>query len=310
MTWFVHIWTFSLWFFSSFPTVFQNSILIFMKKWHFLGEIVAENADATTFFPFDFLIFFVISNYFSKLNFDLHEKVTFSRRNCCQKCWRDNVFSFWFFWFFSIFHIVERDEETFSTSISLAIFIIFFEGKFLIIGMFVLNVQFFETGAFSVEFLIEMNLLYGAFFSVRVLCTVWVEVKLMIGFFSAEDSSKKHPFPCPCSYRTALTYYVDITAPVRTHILKELADYAADPADKDKLLFMASRTEEGKAAYNDWVIKDCRHVRRKKTFSRHVHISTLKPCNKLQIYQNFFIHQNSHIKRRQEQSACWGKIVE
>ena len=27
-----------------------------------------------------------------------------------------------------------------------------------------------------------------------------------------EDSSKKHPFPCPTTYRTALTYYVEITA--------------------------------------------------------------------------------------------------
>lgn len=27
-----------------------------------------------------------------------------------------------------------------------------------------------------------------------------------------EDSSKKHPFPCPTTYRTALSYYVDITA--------------------------------------------------------------------------------------------------
>jgi NADPH-ferrihemoprotein reductase len=76
----------------------------------------------------------------------------------------------------------------------------------------------------------------------------------------AEDSSKKHPFPCPCSYRTALTYYVDITTPVRTHILKELADYATNPDEKERLKFMASRTDEGKAAYNDWVVKDCRHI--------------------------------------------------
>ena len=27
-----------------------------------------------------------------------------------------------------------------------------------------------------------------------------------------EDSSKKHPFPCPTTYRTALSYYVEITA--------------------------------------------------------------------------------------------------
>ena len=27
-----------------------------------------------------------------------------------------------------------------------------------------------------------------------------------------EDSSKKHPFPCPTTYKTALSYYVEITA--------------------------------------------------------------------------------------------------
>ena len=35
-----------------------------------------------------------------------------------------------------------------------------------------------------------------------------------------EDSSKKHPFPCPTTYRTALSHYVEITALPRTHILK------------------------------------------------------------------------------------------
>lgn len=47
-----------------------------------------------------------------------------------------------------------------------------------------------------------------------------------------EDSSKKHPFPCPCSYRTAFTFYLDITSNPRTHVLKELADYASDEEEK------------------------------------------------------------------------------
>ncbi|OWK11381.1 POR [Cervus elaphus hippelaphus] len=34
-----------------------------------------------------------------------------------------------------------------------------------------------------------------------------------------EESNKKHPFPCPTSYRTALTYYLDITNPPRTNEL-------------------------------------------------------------------------------------------
>lgn len=44
------------------------------------------------------------------------------------------------------------------------------------------------------------------------------------------DSSKKHPFPCPTSYRTALTHYLEITAIPRTHVLKELAEYCSDEA--------------------------------------------------------------------------------
>lgn len=42
------------------------------------------------------------------------------------------------------------------------------------------------------------------------------------------ESSKKHPFPCPTTYRTALTYYIEITALPRTHILKELAEYCSN----------------------------------------------------------------------------------
>lgn len=43
-----------------------------------------------------------------------------------------------------------------------------------------------------------------------------------------QESSKKHPFPCPTSYHTALSHYVEITALPRTHILRELAEYCTD----------------------------------------------------------------------------------
>jgi len=75
-----------------------------------------------------------------------------------------------------------------------------------------------------------------------------------------EESTKKHPFPCPCSYRTALTHYLDITSNPRTHILKELAEYTTDPADKEKLKLMASTTVEGKAAYQKWIIQENRNI--------------------------------------------------
>ena len=43
-----------------------------------------------------------------------------------------------------------------------------------------------------------------------------------------EDSTKKTPFPCPTTYRTALLHYVDIMALPRTHVLKEFAEYTTD----------------------------------------------------------------------------------
>ncbi|CAG9771588.1 unnamed protein product [Ceutorhynchus assimilis] len=75
-----------------------------------------------------------------------------------------------------------------------------------------------------------------------------------------EESSKKHPFPCPSSYRTALTYYLDITQNPRTHVLKELAEYCADPAEKEKLKSMASTSPEGKALYQKWIIEENRNI--------------------------------------------------
>ncbi|KAK7083624.1 hypothetical protein SK128_015040 [Halocaridina rubra] len=75
-----------------------------------------------------------------------------------------------------------------------------------------------------------------------------------------EDSSKKHPFPCPCSYRTALSHYVDVAALPRTHVLKELAEYTADNREKEQLLLMSGTSEAGKAAYHQWIIQDVRTI--------------------------------------------------
>lgn len=61
-----------------------------------------------------------------------------------------------------------------------------------------------------------------------------------------EESNKKHPFPCPTSYRTALTYYLDITNPPRTNVLYELAQYATDSSEQERLRKMASSSAEGK----------------------------------------------------------------
>merc|ERR1719285_644247 len=75
-----------------------------------------------------------------------------------------------------------------------------------------------------------------------------------------EDSTKKHPFPCPTTYRTALSHYVEITALPRTPIIKELAKYTTEPEEKAKLELMCSTTPEGKQEYQTWVVDGCRHV--------------------------------------------------
>nr|QHY21212.1 NADPH cytochrome P450 reductase [Drosophila melanogaster] len=74
------------------------------------------------------------------------------------------------------------------------------------------------------------------------------------------DSSKKHPFPCPITYRTALTHYLEITAIPRTHILKELAEYCTDEKEKELLRSMASISPEGKEKYQSWIQDACRNI--------------------------------------------------
>ncbi|XP_062391923.1 NADPH--cytochrome P450 reductase isoform X1 [Sardina pilchardus] len=75
-----------------------------------------------------------------------------------------------------------------------------------------------------------------------------------------EESNKRHPFPCPCSYRTALTHYLDLSSPPRTNVLYELAPYASDAQEQDMMRKMASASAEGKALYQSWVLAPQRHV--------------------------------------------------
>ncbi|CAH1778037.1 unnamed protein product [Owenia fusiformis] len=74
-----------------------------------------------------------------------------------------------------------------------------------------------------------------------------------------EEASKKHPFPCPTSYRTALSHYLDITHHPRTHVLKELADYANEK-DSAFLKKMATASDEGKELYLSWIVADGRTI--------------------------------------------------
>ena len=75
-----------------------------------------------------------------------------------------------------------------------------------------------------------------------------------------EDATRKNPFPCPTTYWTALTYYVDIMALPRTHVLKELSEYTLDQNDKTKLLLMSETSQEGKNLYSEWIVDKCRNI--------------------------------------------------
>jgi NADPH-ferrihemoprotein reductase len=72
-----------------------------------------------------------------------------------------------------------------------------------------------------------------------------------------QDSNKieKHtlPFPTPCTVRTALERYCDLSGLPRRSDLKQLAHYARDDIDRKALLRMAAK--EGKAEYKDKIVE-------------------------------------------------------
>jgi NADPH-ferrihemoprotein reductase len=69
-------------------------------------------------------------------------------------------------------------------------------------------------------------------------------------------AKKKTPFPSPCTFRTALLHYVDIAAPVHTHVLRELAHYTQDAPTAARLQHLASRA--GAKDYHQYIVHDCR----------------------------------------------------
>ncbi len=69
---------------------------------------------------------------------------------------------------------------------------------------------------------------------------------LIIVLFLSEESNKKHPFPCPTTYRTALLHYVDITSKAKGNILQGLIEYAQDSKEKEFLEKITKNDDEGK----------------------------------------------------------------
>ncbi|KAL6728710.1 hypothetical protein Aduo_010453 [Ancylostoma duodenale] len=75
-----------------------------------------------------------------------------------------------------------------------------------------------------------------------------------------EESSKRNPFPCPCTYRTALTHYVDICAPLKSHVLKAISEYCTDEKEKAHLQLLSTANEEGLKAYSEYIVKERRSI--------------------------------------------------
>lgn len=92
-------------------------------------------------------------------------------------------------------------------------------------------------------------------------CILNVDLDAVISLKNTdEDSPKKNPFPCPATYRTALLHYVDIASTVKTHQLRELAEYTNVAEDKEFLLNITDSTEEAKKQYQDWILVPHRHI--------------------------------------------------
>ncbi|CAH1231416.1 POR [Branchiostoma lanceolatum] len=73
-----------------------------------------------------------------------------------------------------------------------------------------------------------------------------------------DEAAKKHPFPCPTTYRTALLHYVDIAHPPRTNVLHDIIDYASDPKDREFLTRITSSA--GKKEFAEWVTDSHRDI--------------------------------------------------
>lgn len=68
------------------------------------------------------------------------------------------------------------------------------------------------------------------------------------------EATKVNPFPCPTTYHTALSHYVDINAPPRTHVLRELAEYVQDEKEKEFILKITSAEPEGKVSEPNGIV--------------------------------------------------------
>eukprot|EP00732_Lithocolla_globosa_P000865 Lithocolla_globosa_v1_NODE_344_length_4393_cov_24.392577.p1 type:complete len:670 gc:universal NODE_344_length_4393_cov_24.392577:2367-4376(+) len=89
-----------------------------------------------------------------------------------------------------------------------------------------------------------------------------LNIKDLDALFSLEavdpSSAKKFPFPCPCSYRTALSHYLDLNITCHMNMLQAIADYATDDQEKEKLKSLT--IPANKAEYHEYIVNSHRTV--------------------------------------------------
>lgn len=74
-----------------------------------------------------------------------------------------------------------------------------------------------------------------------------------------ESGTKKFPFPSPCTYRAALTYYLDIQSLPKMHILNALARFAQDEGERQHLKDLSSRKHRD--MYHSYIVESGRTLR-------------------------------------------------
>lgn len=80
---------------------------------------------------------------------------------------------------------------------------------------------------------------------------IWFFDSKPIKLLFLEENLKKNPFPCPCTIRTAFTYYVDICAPVKSNVMKTLASFTSDENEKERLVLLSTASEQGLVSFQN-----------------------------------------------------------
>ncbi|VDQ00024.1 unnamed protein product [Trichobilharzia regenti] len=68
----------------------------------------------------------------------------------------------------------------------------------------------------------------------------------------------RHPFPCPCTYRHAFTYFVDITGPPGRNLFSACINTITDHDELKFVQLLISKSEKGKELYSKWILEDHR----------------------------------------------------